>query len=222
MAFKGPLNIRRSWPSEPGPRQVIQINRKLDVDIRAFPGTVVKTGDLSVRDDSPLYPPALREMLELNDYRVALVSRDNWDCLPGSEAEIISTPAPAVLLAFSLKELVTQVCEFVRNSKNLAERKVAQFSDVCVDFTAMTVSRLSGEVIPFTHQEFKTLRCFLSNPERVLSRDELLNLAWGYTNYPSTRTVDNHVVKLRQKLEDDPAQPVHFRTVHGVGYKFVP
>jgi DNA-binding response OmpR family regulator len=86
----------------------------------------------------------------------------------------------------------------------------------------MTVSRLSGEVIPFTHQEFKTLRCFLSNPERVLSRDELLNLAWGYTNYPSTRTVDNHVVKLRQKLEDDPARPVHFRTVHGVGYKFVP
>jgi DNA-binding response OmpR family regulator len=56
----------------------------------------------------------------------------------------------------------------------------------------------------------------------VLSRDELLNLAWGYTNYPSTRTVDNHVVKLRQKLEDDPARPVHFRTVHGVGYKFVP
>lgn len=56
----------------------------------------------------------------------------------------------------------------------------------------------------------------------MLSRDELLNSAWGYANYLSTRSVDNHVAKLRQKLEDDPAEPVHFRTVHGVGYKFLP
>lgn len=220
MAFKSPPNTRKSWPSEPAPRQVIQTNRKLDIE--ATPRTEVETGELSLRDDNPLYTPALREMLELTDYRVALVSRDNGVSLQGSDVETVSTAAPAVLLAFSLKELVTQVCEFVRDSKSLAERKVAQFSDVCVDFTAMTVSRLSGDVIALTHQEFKTLRCFLSNPERVLSRDELLNLAWGYTNYPSTRTVDNHVVKLRQKLEDDPAQPIHFRTVHGVGYKFVP
>ena len=53
-------------------------------------------------------------------------------------------------------------------------------------------------------------------------RDELLNEVWGYQNYPSTRTVDNHILKLRQKLEKDPANPVHFRTVHGMGYKFVP
>lgn len=220
MAFKSPPNIPKSWPSGQALRQVIQINRTLSVE--ASLGAVVETGDLSVRDDNSLYPPALREMLELNDYRVALVSRDNGGCLRGSDVETISTAAPAVLLGFSLKELVNQVCEFVRDSKSPAELKVAQFSDVCVDFTAMTVSRLSGEVIPMTHQEFKTLRCFLANPGRVLSRDELLNVAWGYTNYPSTRTVDNHIVKLRQKLEDDPSQPVHFRTVHGVGYKFVP
>jgi DNA-binding response OmpR family regulator len=70
--------------------------------------------------------------------------------------------------------------------------------------------------------EFKVLRFFISNPNRVLSRNELLNEAWGYENYPSTRTVDNHILKLRQKLERDPARPVHFRTVHSVGYKFVP
>jgi hypothetical protein len=91
-------------------------------------------------------------------------------------------------------ELVAQVCEFVRGSKSVAERRVAQFSGVCVDFTAMTVSRLSGDVIPLTYQEFKTLRCFLSNPERVLSRDELLNSAWGYANYPLTRTVDTSTI----------------------------
>jgi DNA-binding response OmpR family regulator len=93
---------------------------------------------------------------------------------------------------------------------------------VAVDFTRHQVSRLSGEVIPLTNQEFKTLDCFLSNPERVLSRAELLDAAWGYENYPSTRTVDTHVAKLRQKLENDPADPVHFLTVHRVGYKFVP
>jgi hypothetical protein len=62
----------------------------------------------------------------------------------------------------------------------------------------------------------------VSNPKRVISRDELLNEVWGYENYPCTRTVDNHVLKLRQKLELDPAEPVHFRTVHRMGYKFVP
>jgi len=66
------------------------------------------------------------------------------------------------------------------------------------------------------------LKFLVQNAERVISRDELLNEVWGYQNYPSTRTVDNHILKLRQKLEKDPANPVHFRTVHGMGYKFVP
>ena len=220
MAFKSPPNVPKSWPSGQALRQAIQINRNLEVE--APPGTVVETADLSVRDDSPVYPMGLREMLELNDYRVALVPSNKRDCHGGSEAETISTAAPTVFLAVSLKELVTQVCQFARDSKSMTERRVAEFSDVCVDWTAMTVSRLSGEIIPFTCQEFKTLRCFLLNPERVLSRDELLKEAWGYSHYPSTRTVDNHVAKLRQKLEDDPTEPVHFRTVHRVGYKFVP
>ena len=67
------------------------------------------------------------------------------------------------------------------------------------------------------------IRClsFLNNPERVISRTELLNEVWGYNNYPTTRTVDTHILRLRQKLERDPTDPVHFRTVHGTGYKFV-
>ena len=63
---------------------------------------------------------------------------------------------------------------------------------------------------------------FTQNPERVVSREELLNEVWGYTNYPSTRTVDNHILKLRQKLEPDPANPRHLLTIYGAGYKFVP
>jgi len=79
-----------------------------------------------------------------------------------------------------------------------------------------------GVQVELTHQEFKILQYFVRNPERVIPRDELLNEVWGYNCYPSTRTVDNHLMKLRQKLEDDTLNPIHFKTVHGAGYKFVP
>ena len=81
--------------------------------------------------------------------------------------------------------------------------------------------RRSDLPVSLTAMEFKLLSFFVSNPNRVFSRDQLLNEVWGYDNYPCTRTVDNHVLKLRQKLEADPAHPVHFRTVHGTGYKFI-
>jgi DNA-binding response OmpR family regulator len=60
------------------------------------------------------------------------------------------------------------------------------------------------------------------NAERTISRVELLDKVWGYQDYPCTRTVDNHMLRLRQKLESDPSQPSHLLTVHGLGYKFVP
>jgi DNA-binding response OmpR family regulator len=101
----------------------------------------------------------------------------------------------------------------------LARVRVA-FDGISVDFTKMEVTR-HGEAVVLTAQEFKTLKFMVQNAERVITRDELLNEVWGYQNYPSTRTVDNHILKLRQKLERDPANPTHFRTVHGMGYKFV-
>jgi len=76
--------------------------------------------------------------------------------------------------------------------------------------------------LAMTAQEFKLLRFFAASPERVISREELLNEVWGYQNYPSTRTVDNHILRLRQKLELDPSNPRFFLTIHGAGYKFVP
>jgi len=166
--------------------------------------------------------PALGEMLESDNYEVALVPRGEWVHIRGSQVEPFSTAARAVLLPFSWKELVARICESVRDSNPSAEYRVARFEDVCVDFTKMEVNRSSGEPIKLTTQEFKTLKCFLLNPDRVFSRRELLKEAWGYENYPSTRTVDNHVLKLRRKFERDPAHPAHFRTVHSVGYKFVP
>jgi DNA-binding response OmpR family regulator len=98
---------------------------------------------------------------------------------------------------------------------------VAEFGDVIVNFSALEVSR-KGQPVVLTTLEFKTLKYFIQNARRAISRDELLNQVWRYENYPCTRTVDNHILRLRQKLEPDPSRPVHFRTVHGAGYKFSP
>src|SRR5438045_949310 len=99
--------------------------------------------------------------------------------------------------------------------------EVLTFGDARVDFTSMEATQ-AGRPVTLTAQEFKLLKFFASSPGRVLSRDELLNEVWGYQNYPSTRTVDNHILRLRQKLESDPGRPIHFRTVQRAGYKFVP
>ena len=95
------------------------------------------------------------------------------------------------------------------------------FGDVIVSFWSVEVSR-KGQPVVLTTLEFKTLKYFIQNARRAISRDELLNQVWGYEIYPCTRTVDNHILRLRQKLEPDPSRPVHFRTVHGAGYKFSP
>ena len=95
------------------------------------------------------------------------------------------------------------------------------FGDAAVNFSAMEAWR-NGEPVTLTAMEFKILDYMVRNESRVLSRHELLNEVWGYENYPFTRTVDNHILRLRQKFERDPSRPVHFRTVHGAGYKFLP
>ena len=96
-----------------------------------------------------------------------------------------------------------------------------EFGGVKVCFSTMEIHR-NGRPIVLTRKEFKTLAYLIKNPRRVISRDELLNEVWGYENYPCTRTVDNHILKLRKKLETEPARPRHFHTVHSSGYKFLP
>jgi DNA-binding response OmpR family regulator len=105
--------------------------------------------------------------------------------------------------------------------KSTSAESLVAFGDVTVDFSAMEAFR-KGEPVVLTPMEFKTLKYLIQNARRVISRDQLLNEVWGYENYPCTRTVDNHILRLRQKLERDPSRPAHFRTVHGAGYKFLP
>src|ERR1700723_3621740 len=96
-----------------------------------------------------------------------------------------------------------------------------EFGGLTGCFSTMEIHR-NGRPVILTCTEFKILVYLIKNPRRVISRDELLNEVWGYENYPCTRTVDNHILKLRKKLETEPARPKHFHTVHSSGYKFLP
>jgi DNA-binding response OmpR family regulator len=133
---------------------------------------------------------------------------------------------------FSPKELLARVRRTMRRTGAAAARvtpvagkstnhEVLNFGNARVDFTAMEAS-VEGKPVTLTSQEFKLLKYLAGSAGRVVSREELLNEVWGYQNYPSTRTVDNHILRLRQKLEPDPATPRYLLTMHGSGYKFIP
>ncbi len=124
---------------------------------------------------------------------------------------------------FSPRELLARVQAAIRRSNRMGAKVKAAtgFGDVIVDLEQMEVVR-AGVPVSLTAQEFKLLRYFFENPMRVISRQQLLTEVWGYEAYPTTRAVDNQVLKLRQKLESKPTEPRYLRTVHGAGYRFVP
>ena len=99
--------------------------------------------------------------------------------------------------------------------------QVAQFGDVSLDFRKMELCR-GGQLIGITLREFKVLKFLVCRPKVVVSRQKLISSAWPKRERSSYRTVDNCIAKLRQKIERNPGCPVFIRTVHGVGYKFVP
>lgn len=123
---------------------------------------------------------------------------------------------------FSVRELLARVRAILRRSqppKVLPDE--LRFADVVVDFRSYVATK-GGQPVELTRKEFQVLRHLASRPGEVVSRDELLNEVWGYENYPTTRTVDNHIATLRAKLEPGAAEPRYLKTVHGVGYKFTP
>lgn len=121
---------------------------------------------------------------------------------------------------FSPRELMARVQAAIRRTHKTAPTNRVTFGNITADFSGMEVFK-SGSPVILTAHEIKLLKYFVDHPERVITREELLNDVWGYSSYPTTRTVDNQIMKLRQKLEADPAKPVFFRTMHGIGYKFV-
>lgn len=122
---------------------------------------------------------------------------------------------------FSIRELLARVKAVLRRAGSLPKDKERySFGEVEVNLRSCQVSR-QGRAVEFSSKEFDLLKYFLVHPGEALTRDRLLEEVWGYDKFPTTRTVDAHIVRLRQKLEAKPEDPRFFLTVHGTGYKFV-
>ena len=126
---------------------------------------------------------------------------------------------------FSLMELLARVAVVLRRRERgrggAAEPESLEFGDVRVDFVRQ-VAEKGGRAVELPSRAFAILKVFARRPGEVVSRDVLLDEAWGYEKYPNTRTVDNHLVKLRRALEDEPERPRYLVTVHGAGYRLDP
>jgi DNA-binding response OmpR family regulator len=121
---------------------------------------------------------------------------------------------------FSIRELLARVKAVLRRSHTLPQDQDRYtFGDIEVDMHTCRVTK-DGKELEFTSKEYELLKYFLCNPGQNLSRERLLDEVWGYEVNTNTRTVDAHLVRLRQKLERIPEQPRFFLTVHGTGYKF--
>ena len=122
---------------------------------------------------------------------------------------------------FSIRELLARVKAVLRRSQNVPkEQDRYVFGDIEVNLRSCQVSR-GGKALEFSSKEFELLKYFLCHRGEALTRDRLLEEVWGYDRFPSTRTVDAHIVRLRQKIEPRPEEPRFILTVHGTGYKFV-
>jgi len=124
---------------------------------------------------------------------------------------------------FSVPELLARIRAILRRVQKSKSEELPndlRFGKVVIDFRRFE-ARKAGKNLNLSRKEFGILRLLVARVGEVVTRDELLDEVWGYDQYPTTRTVDNHISLLRSKLEDDPAEPRHLLTVHGVGYKLV-
>ena len=124
---------------------------------------------------------------------------------------------------FSLPELLARIRAIFRRIQQSKSGKLPEqlkLGDVLVDFKRFDTLK-DGKKLKLTRKEYGILRLLALREGEVVTRDELLDEVWGYDKYPTTRTVDNHIGLLRNKLEDDPANPRFLITIHGVGYRLI-
>ncbi len=125
---------------------------------------------------------------------------------------------------FSLKELVARVkVALKRGGKSMHKEETALITvgAAQINFKNFLVTR-GGEEFPLSPKELEILKLLVENPGEVIDRNRIIDVVWGDEYYPSPRTIDNFILKLRTKIEPDPKAPVHLLTVHGAGYKFKP
>jgi two-component system alkaline phosphatase synthesis response regulator PhoP len=122
---------------------------------------------------------------------------------------------------FSIRELLARVRAILRRADG-SKRRLSRyrFADLELDFETYRAKK-GGEPLDMSPREFELLRYLIERKGETVSRDRLLEDVWGYESYPSTRTVDTHIAKLRAKIGDSGSEPRHILTIHGMGYKFV-
>jgi len=212
--------------------------RGLEINLRDEGYTVVKaaTGDAGVQ-------LAIRESPHLVILDVMLPGMNGLDVCrelrrKGFEAPIIMLTAKGeeidrvvgleigaddyVTKPFSLRELLARVRVRLRRLSARPENGLSRyrFGNIDIDFEHSRASR-GDEPVELTGKEFDILRLLIRHRGITVTRDRMLQEVWGYDSSPTTRTVDNHILHLRYKLEEDPANPAYILSVYGEGYKFV-
>lgn len=122
---------------------------------------------------------------------------------------------------FSVRELLARIKAVMRRKPASSPAVTGIVGKLSFDFGAYTANDQDGKDVHMSHKEFEILHYLWSNRNQTISRRQLLENVWGYDETPTTRTVDNFILKLRQKTEQDPTAPRIILTVHGVGYKLV-
>jgi DNA-binding response OmpR family regulator len=185
---------------------------------------------------------ALREGPDLVLLDIMMPRLSGWDVLRGLRAK--QRDLPVIMLTargeevdrvlglelgaddyvtkpFSLRELLARVRAVLRRPGPRQRMETFAFGDIRLHVRERQVFK-AGREVRLTRKEFELLHYLAEHPGEVITRDRLLDEVWGYEQFPTTRTVDTHVLRLRQKLERDPEHPVHLLTVHGQGYRFAP
>jgi len=122
---------------------------------------------------------------------------------------------------FSIREVLARVRAILRRSEGGKKRLARyRFADLDLDFETYAATK-GGVALELSPREFDLLRYLIERKGETVTRDSLLEDVWGYESYPSTRTVDTHVAKLRAKIGDSGSEPRYILTIHGAGYKFV-
>lgn len=202
---------------------------------------------LEAPDGEAGYALATREDPDLILLDLMMPKRDGFSVLRGLREDRMTTPViilsargeewdriqgfeygadDYLVKPFSTKELLLRIRVALRRADGGTPGLTQQdgrirFGDVVVDFAGYFLER-DGTRHGLSRKEMDLLRYFLDHPGEVLERARLLDEVWGADEFPTTRTIDTHVLKLRKKLEASPDQPQHIQTVHGVGYRFEP
>jgi two-component system alkaline phosphatase synthesis response regulator PhoP len=121
---------------------------------------------------------------------------------------------------FGIRELLARIRVRLRRRSGHASDAVLRFGDAEIDLDKHEATR-AGKRVELTGKEFEVLRVLWQHRGQIVTRERLLDEVWGYEHYPTTRTVDNHILRLRQKLEAEPSNPRHIVSIYGEGYKFV-